>query len=480
MNAVKLFLFHFIPSGWISQIGRIYKASKLAVSGAEFDFTSGSINKAVFLLALPMVLEMFMESVFAIVDIYFVSKLGAGAVAVVGLTESVITLVYALAVGISAATTAMVSRRVGEKDLTHAGITAFQSIITSFAISGFISVAAFFYAADILRFMGASPELVSQYGGYTSIMLGTNGVIMLLFVLNAIFRSAGDAMIAMKVLFIGNALNILLDPLLIFGFGIIPAMGIEGAALATVAGRGIAVVYQVYQLVGGKGRIKLLWKYCVIQFHIIGNLMKLSAGGTAQSLIATTSWIILMRIVSQFGSEVLAGYTIALRIIVFSLLPAYGISNAAATLTGQNLGARKPERAVRAVAITGIINLILMGMIGVVMVCWPAFFIGLFIDDALVIERGAISLQIVSVGFMAYGLGMVMVNALNGAGDTYTPTWINLISYYLVEIPLAYVLAVYFHLNESGVYWAIVISETLMTFLAWLSFRRGRWKKKIV
>lgn len=476
MNTMKALYKNIVSINYKSAIKRLYQASRLAISGKELDFTNGSISKAVFLLSLPMVLEMLMESIFAVVDIYFVSKLGTNAVAMVGLTESIITLIYSVAMGLSAATTAIVARRIGEKDADGAGITAFQAILTGFSISLVLSLAGLIFARPIMRLMGADEAMIHDFGGYAVIMLGSNTVIMLLFVINAVFRSAGDAIIAMKVLFVGNLLNIILDPVLIFGLGPIPAMGIEGAAIATVLGRGIAIVYQLFILLRGSGRVKIVLKHCHLRFDIIGSLLKLSVGGTVQTLVATTSWIVLMRVVSMFGSSALAGYTIALRIIVFVLLPSFGISNAAATLVGQNLGAKQPQRAEKSVWITGNLNLAFLALAGSVLVLFPGYFISFFINDADVIASGSQALRIVSYGFLAYGYGMVLVNSFNGAGDTFTPTKINVISYYLLEIPLAYFLAIYLGMNEQGVFWAIVCSESVMTLLAFYFFRQGKWK----
>ncbi len=342
-------------------------ALKEAIAGTEQDFTKGSMSRAIFLLAVPMVIEMIMEAIFAVVDILFVAKLGADAIATVGITESLITIVYAIAVGLSMATTAMVSRRIGEKDKKGASRAAFQSIITGMVVSMFIAIPGIIFAEDMLRLMGASENMYTSMSGYTRIMLGGNFVIMLLFIINAIFRSAGDAAISMRILIIANGLNIVLDPLLIFGFGPIPAMGIEGAAIATNTGRGLAVVYQFYLLFNGKKRVKLTSENIRIHFETIKQLIRLSIGGIGQHIIATSSWIGLVRIISMFGSEALAGYTIAIRVVIFSLLPAWGISNAAATLVGQNLGAKSPNRAEKSVWAVGKVNMVYMAIVGLVL-----------------------------------------------------------------------------------------------------------------
>jgi putative MATE family efflux protein len=451
-----------------------------AVSGTEQDFTEGKLSRAILLLSIPAVLEMIMESIFVIVDIYFVSKLGANAVATVGITESMITIVYAISIGLATATTSMVSRRIGEKNPDGASRISFQAILTGMVVAMLIGIPGALNADKLLRLMGASPEIIDHMSGYTTIMLGGNIVIMMLFIINAIFRSAGDAAIAMRVLWVGNIINIILDPCLIFGLGPFPELGVTGAAVATTTGRGIAVLYQFYLLFLGKKRIQLSVKHLGINFKIIGKLIRLSFGTIGQNLIGTTSWIALVRIISVFGSEIVAGYTIAIRIISFILLPSWGISNAAATLVGQNLGAKKPERAERAVMITGCVNMILLGIIGLVLVIIPAPFIRLFIQDQVVLKAGIECLRIVSIGFIAYGFGMVLVNSFNGAGDTSTPLKINIFAFWLIEIPLAWILAMKAGMNEEGVFTAIVIAESIMTIIAWLVFRRGKWKLKEV
>jgi putative MATE family efflux protein len=451
-----------------------------SVSGTEQDFTEGKLGRAILLLSIPAVLEMIMESVFVIVDIYFVSRLGADAVATVGITESMITIVYAISLGLATATTSLVSRRIGEKNPEEASRVAFQAILTGIAVSLMIGIPGALYSGKLLSLMGASGTIVSTMSGYTKIMLAGNIVIMLLFIINAIFRSAGDAAVAMRVLWVGNIINIILDPCLIFGLGPFPHLGVTGAAVATTAGRGIAVLYQFYLLFFGKKRIKLSLSHLGIDFKVIGRILKISMGSIGQNLIVTSSWITLVRIISVFGSEVVAGYTIAIRIISFILLPSWGIANAAATLVGQNLGAKKPDRAERAVMITGWANMILLGLIGSVLVIIPSPFIGLFIHEPGVFKAGVECLRIVSIGFISYGFGMVLVNSFNGAGDTSTPLKINIFAFWFIEIPLAWLLAIKSGMNEEGVFIAIVISETIMTFTAWIIFRRGRWKLKEV
>src|SRR5664280_612987 len=464
--------------------GKIFRSFlsdvKEAISGSEQDFTEGKLSRAILLLSIPAVLEMIMESIFVIVDIYFVSKLGANAVATVGITESMVTIIYAIAIGLGMATTSMVSRRIGEKNPDAASVAAFQAILTGIVVSVIIGLPGALYSKKLLGLMGASKQIVDSMSGYTSIMLGGNIVIMMLFIINAIFRSAGDAAVAMKVLWIGNIINIILDPCLIFGLGPFPHMGVAGAAIATSIGRGTAVMVQFYLLFFGKKRIRLSTAHLLVDFRIMVKLLKLAFGSIGQNLIGTTSWIALVRILSIFGSEVVAGYTIALRIIGFTLLPSWGISNAASTLVGQNLGAKKPDRAEKAVWVTGYINMILLGVIGLILILFPETFIRIFINNENVIKSGILGLRIVSIGYIAYGFGMVLVNSFNGAGDTSTPLKINIFAFWLVEIPLAWLLALKLGLQEEGVFVAIVVAESLMTLIAWLVFRRGKWKLKEV
>ncbi|HKK41702.1 MAG TPA: MATE family efflux transporter, partial [Bacteroidales bacterium] len=380
-----------------------------AVSGSEQDFTEGRLGRAILLLSIPAVLEMVMESVFAIVDIFFVSRLGADSVATVGITESVMTIIYAISIGLGTATTSLVSRRIGEKKSEEASNTAFQAILIGLSASILIGFPGALYSRNLLSLMGATDVMVNQLSGYATLMLGGNIVIMMLFIINAIFRSAGDAAIAMKMLWLGNIINIILDPCLIFGLGFFPEMGVTGAALATVIGRGTAVLVQFYLLFFGGKRVQLKLRTMYINVKVMLRLLKLSTGTIGQNLIGTTSWVGLFRIVSIFGSAVIAGYTIALRIIGFTLMPSWGISNAASTLVGQNLGAGKPERAERSVWVTGWVNMMMLGIIGLVLILAPKFFIGVFISDEDVIRAGATGLMIISIGYIAYGLGMVIV-----------------------------------------------------------------------
>ena len=454
---------------------------KESIAGSDQDFTRGSMKRAIFLLSIPMVLEMIMESVFAIVDIYFVSKISTQAVTTVGLTESLlVAVIFTIGMGYAMATTAMIARRVGEKKYDEASKVAIQAILLGVVTSIVLAIPGVFFASDLLRIMGAENEIIEHMSGYTAIMFGGNGIIMLLFIINAVFRGAGDAAVAMRVLWLANGINIILDPLLIFGIGPFPELGIEGAAIATNIGRGLAVVYQVYLLFNGKHRIKLKLTDFKVDFSIIGQLVKLSLGTIGQYFIATASWLGLARILSTFGSDVFAGYQIAIRIFIFSLLPSWGISNAAATLVGQNLGANQPDRAEKTAWLVARVNMIVMAFLMVFFLAIPEALIGIFSSNPIVIVSGSQCLRIMGLGLIFYGLGIVMINSFNGAGDTLTPTWINVIAFWLVEIPLAYYLAIQAGFQETGVFIAIVVAESVMTIIAVIIFRRGKWKLKKV
>jgi len=450
---------------------------KASLAGTELDFTKGSIGRAILILSIPMVLEMFMESIFAVVDIFFVSKLGADAVAAVGITESVLTLVYAIGIGFSMATTAIISRRIGEKNKDAASRAAVQAIFVCIVISIPIAVIGIFFSKSILGLMGANTLIIEELSSYTAIMLGGNIVIMFLFVINSVFRGAGDAAIAMRVLWIANGINIVLDPILIFGLGPFPELGIAGAAIATTIGRGIGVGYQFYRLADDKGRIKILKEHLVVQTDILKKMVRISIGGISQFLIATASWIALVRIIAEFGSIALAGYTIAIRILIFSILPSWGMSNAASTLVGQNLGAGQPERAEKSTWISALINMVFLGSVGVIFMIFAENLVQIFSDDPEIVDIGARCLRIISYGYLAYAFGMVIIQAFNGAGDTKTPTLINFICFWLVEIPLAYFLAITLEWNEEGVFYSIVIAESLLGVIGFILFRRGNWKK---
>lgn len=448
-----------------------------AIKGEEQDYTTGSIRKAVVLLAIPMMLEMCMESVFAVVDIFFVSHLGKHATSTVGLTESVITIVYSLAMGISMAASAMVARRIGEKDKEGASKAGVQSIILAMAITILVSALGFVFAPDILRLMGAEQETISMGTTYTRIIMAGSVVIMLLFLINGIFRGAGNPMIAMKSLWLANLCNIILCPLLIRGWGPLPAMGLTGAAVATTIGRGIGVIYQLYHLFGGKSVIDITVKHFKPVWGILKSLANIAWPGTLQFLIGSGSWIVLAAIVAKTGhSEASAGYQIALRIVMFFILPAWGMSNAAATLVGQNLGAGKPERAQESVVKTARYNAIFMGVVSLFFIVLADWIISFFTQEPDVKRYAVLAMRIISAGYIFYGIGMVIANAFNGAGDTRTPTWINLFGFWFFQIPVAWLLSHGLNWGPTGVFTAIPVAETAITIAALIIFRRGKWK----
>src|SRR5690242_3718880 len=447
-----------------------------ALRGSHQDFTAGSLNRAILLLAIPMVLEMVLESLFAVVDVFWVGRLGADAVATIGLTESLLSLVFAVGLGLSLSTTAMVARRIGEKDPAGAAVAGVQAIAIGLAISALVGIPCLFYAPDLLRLMGASRQIISVGSGYARIALGGSAAIMMLFLNNAIFRGAGDAAIAMRLLWVSNILNLILDPCLIFGWGPFPKLGVTGAALATFTGRSIGVLYQFYRLLRGTERIRILTSQIRLNFTVLFRLLRVSLTGILQFAIAHTSWIGLVRIVSIFGSAALASYTIAIRILIFVIMPSWGLSNAAATLVGQNLGAKQPERAEASVWRTGFYNMLFLGSIGVLFVIFAEPIVRLFAHDPEVVNLGATCLRIISYGNIGYAYGMVMLQAFNGAGDTLTPTIVNLFGFWLFEIPLAYWLAIKMGLHSKGVYFSIVIAEGAIALASVLLFRRGKWK----
>ena len=449
-----------------------------ALRGSHQDFTAGSLNRAIFLLAIPMVLEMVLESLFAVVDVFWVGRLGADAVATVGLTESLLTLVFAVGMGLALSTTAMVARRIGEKDPAGAAVAGVQSIVLGLATSLIVGLPCMFYAPELLRLMGASPEIVATGSGYARIALGGSGAIVMLFLNNAIFRGAGDAAVAMRLLWVSNVINLFLDPCLIFGWGPFPKLGVTGAALATFTGRSVGVFYQFYRLLRGTERIRILRSQLRVNFGVLLRLVRVSLTGILQFAIANVSWIGLVRIVSLFGSAALAGYTIAIRIVIFVILPSWGLSNAAATLVGQNLGAREPERAEQSVWRTGLYNMAFLGLVGVVFILFTEPIIRLFTNDPAVVPLAVSCLRILSFGNIGFAYGMVLLQAFNGAGDTVTPTIVNFFGFWLLEIPLAYALAVPLHFRANGAYYSIVVSEGAMAAASMLLFRLGRWKRQ--
>jgi putative MATE family efflux protein len=449
-----------------------------AVRGSHQDYTAGSLNRAILLLAVPMVLEMVLESLFAVVDVAWVGRLGANAVATIGLTESMLSLVFAVGIGLSLSTTAMVARRIGEKDPEGAAVAGVQAIFLGLLISLAIGLPCFLFAPNLLRLMGASPEIIATGSGYTRICLGGSFAVLLLFLNNAIFRGAGDAAIAMRLLWVSNIINLILDPCLIFGLGPFPKLGVTGAALATFTGRSIGVLYQFYRLLKGTERIRILTRQIRLRLDVLWRLLRVSFTGILQFIIAHTSWIGLVRIVSSFGAAAVAGYTIAIRIVIFVILPSWGLSNAAATLVGQNLGAEKPDRAETAVWRTGLYNVIFLGSVGIIFILFAEPIIRLFTSDPTVVPLGAACLRIVSYGNLGYAYFMVMIQAFNGAGDTITPTIVNFFGFWLFEIPLAYTLALPLGMKSNGVFASIAIAESAMAVASAILFKGGRWKKK--
>src|ERR1700691_3049526 len=437
-----------------------------AVRGSHQDYTTGSLNRAILLLAVPMVLEMVLESLIA--------------VATVGLTESMLTLVFSVAMGLSLSTTAMVARRIGEKDPEGAAVAGVQAIALGLMISLAVGIPCFLYAPNLLRMMGASPEIVATGSGYTRICLGGSFAVLLLFLNNAIFRGAGDAAIAMRLLWVSNIINLILDPCLIFGWGPFPRLGVTGAALATFTGRGIGVLYQFYRLLRGTERIRVLRRQIRVNLEVLLRLFKVSLSGIFQFAIAQTSWIGLVRIVSFFGASAVAGYTIAIRIVIFVILPSWGLSNAAATLVGQNLGAKQPERAETSVWRTGFYNMIFLGAVGIVFVLFAGPVVHIFSRDPDVVPLAVSCLRIVSCGNIGYAYAMVMLQAFNGAGDTVTPTIVNFFGFWMLEIPLAYWLAIHQGMRSNGVYWSIVIAEGSIAVASIILFKRGRWKQRMI
>jgi putative MATE family efflux protein len=443
---------------------------------SDEDYTKGRINRALGLLAIPMMLEMSMESIFAVVDIAFVSRLGTDAIAAVGITEALITVLYAVAVGLGMGVTAMVARRIGAKDREAAARVTGQAIWLGAGLSLLIGLPGSFYAADMLRLMGASTGVIETGTGFAAVLLGGSASIIYLFVLNAAFRGAGDASVALRSLWLANGLNIILDPCLIFGLGPFPEMGVTGAAVATTIGRSVGVIYQLWYLFDGRGRLRFRLRNLALVPPVLGRMLVISAGGIGQFLISTSSWIIVMRIVAIYGSTAVAAYTIGLRIFEFIWLPSWGLGNAAATLVGQNLGAGQPDRAERSTWQAAKYNAVFMTSLGILVVAFAPGIAGLFTIDPDVLRYGTSCLRILAIGIPMYAVGMIVTQALNGAGDTITPTVINFLCFWVLQIPLAYWLATSLSLGPDGVFWAIVVSETLVTVLGVTVFIRGRWK----
>jgi putative MATE family efflux protein len=458
----------------------LWTSLKEAVHGTRQDLTRLPIRRAIFLLSVPMVLEMVMESVFAVVDVFFVGRLGADAVATVGLTESLLTIIYAAAMGLSIGATALVSRRIGEGDPERAARTAVQAIGLGVALAIPIAVAGVAFARPLMALMGGSPWVLEHGVRYTQVMLGGMGSVLLLFLINAIFRGAGDAAISMRVLWLANAINIVLAPMLIFGVGPFPELGVMGAAVATTFGRSCGVAYQLYRLARGDGRLKLRREHLKLEPGTMLAMLKMSGAGTAQALVNTTSWVVLARIVATFGSAAVAGYTIALRIVLFALLPSWGLSNAATTLVGQSLGARKPERGEQAVWTAARINAIFLGTVGLVFFVTAEPLVAAFAREPEVVFHASHALRIISGGFLFYAFGMVLSQAFNGAGDTTTPTVLNICCFWLLEVPLAWVLAGPVGMGPSGVFLSIAVAFSVLAVAAVILFRRGTWKHREV
>jgi len=450
---------------------------KEALFGHNYNFTEGDMNRAIVLLAIPMILEMAMESLFGVVDVFFVSRLGPNAVATVGLTESLLTLVFGVAIGLSMATTAFVARRIGEQDPEGAAESSVQAILLGLLLSAVVGAIGILEAPALLHVMGATPA-VEANARYTQVMLGGSAVIFLIFLINGIFRGAGDAALAMRTLWLANGINIILDPCLINGWGPFPRLGVLGAAVATTTGRGVGVLFQLWALKSGANRITIRRAQMRFNFPVMWHLMRVSSTGIAQFLIATASWVALIRILSSFGSAVVAGYTIAVRLLVFAILPSWGLSNAAATLVGQNLGAKKPERAEKSVYRTGFYNMIYMGLVSVAFVFFPGILVAIFTRDPAVSSPAISCLSIFGLAFVSYAWGMVLMQAFNGAGDTLTPTLINLLAFWACQIPLAYWFAIRLGRGPRGAFTAVPIADLVFTIAALVLFRRGTWKEQ--
>jgi putative MATE family efflux protein len=460
----------------------LWSSVREALRGSHQDYTTGSLNRTILLLAIPMVLEMVLESLFAVVDVFFVGRLGANAVATVGLTESMLALVFAIGLGLSLSTTAMVARRIGEKDPEDASIAGVQAIVLGLIVSLALGIPAGLFAPCLLQLMGASPAIVATGSAYTRIALGGCGAIIMLFLNNAIFRGAGDAAIAMRLLWVSNIINLVLDPCLIFGLGFgafhFPRLGVTGAALATFTGRSIGVLYQFWRLARGTERLLALASHIRLNLPVMVRLLRVSLPGMLQFAISNASWIFLVRIVSLFGAASVAGYTVAIRIVVFFILPSWGLANAAATLVGQNLGAKHPERAAQAVWRTGLYNMIFLGAIGIFFIVFATPVVRLFVNDPAVLPIAATALRTFACGNIGYAYGMVMLQAFNGAGDTLTPTIVNFFGFWVLELPLAWFLAKVVGMRAEGAFLAIVVAECSMAVAGIILFKQGRWKRQ--
>jgi putative MATE family efflux protein len=449
-----------------------------AIAGTHKDYTAGSIGRAIALLAIPMVLEMLMESLFGVADVFWVAHLGADAVATVGYTETGLTILFALALGLSMGATAMVARRIGEKDPEAASVVAAQAIAVGLLVSAVISITGCIYAPDLLRVMGASPSVIATGTGYTRTILSGSATIFLLFLINAVFRGAGDAATAMRALWIANIVNICLNPFLIFGLGPFPRLGVTGSAVGTTIGRGVGVLFQLFILFSGRSRVKV--HSLKPNFPVMWRLVRVSLGGTFQYMIQMASWIGVVRIVSAFGSAAVAANTLAIKIIIFAILPSWGMSNAAATLVGQNLGAGRPDRAEKSVWRTALYNMAFLGAVGLFFIVFAERVIALFTSDPAVVPIAVQALRFLSYGYISYGYGMVVTAAFNGAGDTTTPTILNIVCFWLCQIPVAYALSFYTPLGVRGTFVSVVVSDSLLALTGVLWFRRGKWKERVV
>ncbi|HTC87250.1 MAG TPA: MATE family efflux transporter [Bryobacteraceae bacterium] len=458
----------------------IWASLREAVMGSSQDFTEGNISRAIVLLAVPMVLEMCMESLFGVVDVFWVSRLGADAVATVGLTETALVLVFVIAMGLSIGATALVARRMGEKDEQAAGLVAVQAIVIGLAVSATVAIFGYFFAPNLLHIMGGSASVVKLGSGYTRMIFSGSATIFLLFLINAVFRGAGDAAIAMRVLWLANIVNICLNPCLIFGLGPFPRLGVTGSAVGTTIGRGIGVLLQLWVLTSGRGRLAVHASQLRVDLLVLWRLIRLSLNAMFQYLVQMASWIGMVRIIASFGSDATAAYTVAFKVIIFAILPSWGMSNAAATLVGQNLGAGKPGRAESSVWRTSLYNMLFLGIIGALFIVFARQIIGIFTSDPAVAPLAVSALRLFSCGNISYSYGMVITAAFNGAGDTATPTVLNLICFWLCQIPLAWALAFHTGLGPNGVYVAVVISDSLLAALGILLFRRGKWKQVTV
>ena len=458
----------------------LFASLREAIAGSQQDYTNVRIERAIVMLAVPMVLEMIMESLFGVVDMFWVAHLGANAIATVALTETALTLLFAIALGLSMSATAMVSRRIGEKNPAAASVVAVQAIAVGVAVSCVTGALGFVFAADLLRIMGASDEVVRLGTNYTRTMLGGSMTVFLLFLINAVFRGAGDAATAMRALWLANAVNICLNPFLIFGIGPFPLLGVTGSAIGTTIGRGVGVAYQLFRLTSGRSRITVHWSQVRLDLVVMWRMVRLSLGGMFQYFVQMASWIGMIRIVATFGSAAVAANTLAIKIIVFAILPSWGMSNAAATLVGQNLGARKPDRAEHAVWRTAFFNMWFMGTIGLIFITFAEPIIRIFTSDPSIVPMGATCLRYLSYGNISYAYGMVLAQSFNGAGDTFTPTVMNLICFWVCQIPLAYMLAFWTGLGATGPFVAVALCDTLLAVLSIIWFRRGTWKKQVV